>query len=665
MHSTNLTQENIARIRGMFPGIVTETKGEDGCVKLAVDFDQLRQELSESIVEGPQERYQMNWPGKREALLMANAPISKALRPCRDESVNFEDTRNLFIEGDNLDALKLLQETYLGKVKVIYIDPPYNTGNDFIYEDDFTEDIKDYVLRSNQKDEKGNRLVANGENNGRFHSDWMSMMFSRLRLARNLLCDDGVILISIGQEEVKNLIGMLGEVFGEDNRISLLTWEKGRKNDSTFFSESVEYIVAFAKNKEYLASRGKWRERKEGLDLIFEKYDELHAKFPNDHGSIENGMRRFYAELNEDAPAKKLAHFYRSDTKGLFFGADISSASTSIPDYEIIHPETKKPVKKPSRGWGATEPVMLERIKNDEVLFGQDETTIPLKKSYLEEVDSIVKTPVLYKDGRAASITLKAIFGDVIFNNPKDHIVLADLISYCLQRDKEAIVLDFFSGSSSTAHAVLELNKTDNGNRRFIMVQLPEILDLEKATNPVAKQTIKRAIDFLNSIGKPLTIAEIGKERIRRIGKNFSAINSQLDVGFRSLRIDTSNMADVYYAPDMLDKANLDLFVNNIKPDRTAEDLLFQVMQDWGVDLALPITRQTIQGKDIFFVDGNALVACFDAHQRIDEGLVKELAKHEPLRVVFRDDGFKDSAVKINVGQIFKSLSPSTEVKCI
>lgn len=665
MHSPDLTQDHIARLRELFPGCVTEAKGEDGAVRLAVDFDLLRQELSGTLVEGPQERYQLNWPGKREALLTANAPIAKTLRPCRDESVNFDTTKNLFIEGDNLDALKLLQEAFLGKVRVIYIDPPYNTGNDFVYRDDFAEDSLSYLRRSNQRDEGGNRLLVNSESNGRFHSDWMSMLFTRLRLARNLLRDDGVIIVSIGPEELKNLVGVMGEVFGETNRISVITWEKGRKNDSTFFSESTEYMVIFAKNKVGLAGLGKWRERKEGLDEVLEKYSALRSQFGSAHETIEREMRKFYAEIDDDAPAKKLSHFSRSDDRGLFFGDNISSASTSIPDYEIIHPVTKRSVKKPSRGWGATEPVMLERIKNNEVLFGVDETTIPLKKSYLASVDSAVKTPVIYKDGRAASVTLKGIFGEVIFNNPKDHVVISDMISYVLQGDKEAIVLDFFAGSSTTAHAVFALNRSDGGGRRFILVQLPEPIDVEGASTPVARQTATRAKEFLESIGKPLTVAEISKERIRRVASSLGAEKSSGDLGFRVARIDSSNLADVYYQADSISQVALDGFTDNIKPDRTAEDLLFQVMLDWGVDLALPITRQTIQGRDVLFVDGNALAACFDAGGRIDEAFVKELATHKPLRAVFRDAGFADSATKINVEQIFKLLSPATEVKCI
>ena len=666
MHSLDITQQNINKLLELFPNCKTEKQDDEGRLNTGIDFDLLKQELSKNIVEGPKERYQLNWPGKKEALLTANAPIAKTLRPCREESVDFDATENLFIEGDNLDALKLLQETYLGKVKIIYIDPPYNTGKDFIYADDFSESADEYLQESGQKDKDGRRLVANTDSNGRFHSDWMSMIYSRIRLARNLLTDDGILLVSIGPEEVKNLLGLLSEAFGEENRISVLTWEKGRKNDSTFFSDSAEYMLAFAKSKAFLAAQGKWRERKDGMDGILEEYEELKVRLNVDHSLIETGMRNVYAKLEDDNPAKGLSHFFRSDDRGLFFGADISSASTSIPDYEIIHPISQKPVKKPSRGWGATQPVMLERIKNDEVLFGPDESTIPLKKSYLKDVDSIVKTPVLYKDGRAASGVLKNLFGDVVFNNPKDHFVLADLISYCLQGATDSIVLDFFAGSSSTAHAIFELNKIDGGTRKSIMVQLPEAFDSKLATSPAAKQTTERAIKFLHSINKPLTIAEISKERIRRAGKKIKQENPEatnLDTGFRVLKIDSSNMNTVHYTPDSVSKGDLFNQVEHIKTDRSSGDLLFQVMLDWGVDLSLPIRKETIEGKEVYFVNDDDLAACFD--KDIDESLIKALAAKEPLRVVFRDDGFVSDSVKINVEQIFKQLAPATDIKAI
>lgn len=660
MHTPDLTKANIDRIAELFPNCLTERKDEKGNIKRAIDFDQLRQELSDHIVDGPRERYQLDWPGKRNAQLAANAPIAKALRPCRTESVDFDATRNLFIEGDNLDALKLLQETYLNKIKLIYIDPPYNTGNDFIYDDDFSENSAKYFERSNQRDENGSRLVANTEANGRFHSDWMTMMYARLRLARNLLRDDGVFLVSIDDHEATNLKAVCSEVFGEENFIITLVWEKGRKNDSTFFSETVEYIHIFAKSKQILAKLGKWREKKPSLDIILDQYSTFKEQHKDDHEAIQDAMRQFYEGLEPGDPAKKLRHFWRSDNRGLFFGADISSASTSIPDYEVIHPVTTRPCKKPSRGWGCNPDEMEKRISEDRVLFGDDETTIPLKKSYLVEVDSIVKTPVLYKDGRAASLTLKQLIGAGIFENPKDHFVLADLIQYCA--DKDAIVLDFFAGSGSTAHAVALLNSQDGGKRQFIMVQFPEKTYTVEDGKEQPKKESKKAYEAGYK-----TIVDIAKERIRRAGKQVkeeAGLNGErLDIGFRVLKVDTSNMKDVHYQPDAADQSMLQGFVDNLKDDRTDEDLLFQVLLDWGVDLTLPIESEKISGKTVYFVDTDALAACFEAG--ITESFIKELATRKPLRAVFRDTGYGSDATKINVEQIFTLVSPGTEVKSI
>lgn len=623
MHSTNLTQDNIARIRELFPGCVTETKGENGCVKLAVDFDQLRQELSESFVESSQERYHLNWPGKREALLTANAPIAKTLRPCRDESVDFDSTKNLFIEGDNLDALKLLQETYLGKVKMIYIDPPYNTGNDFIYEDDFSEGIESYLLKSNQKDEFGNRLIANTAANGRFHSDWLSMIFPRLRLARNLLSEDGLIFISIDENEVANLKEICDEVFGAENCKGIVSRPTGTPSGQGYniLVNEIDYILVYAKS-----SSG------ELLGLPFSGEDE----------KIYDQEDRFGKYLTRTL-RKTGGEDRREDRPTMYYGIE-------APDGTRVFPIG--PTGYESR-WRCGEDTYKEHLKQNRIEWknGPDGWK-PYQKFYLE---GRLKQPSNLWQGlegnKKASLTIKELFEGKVFDTPKP----VGLIEHCLKiaTKENDLVLDFFAGSATTAHAVLTLNSQDGGNRRFIMVQLPEGCD-------EASEAFKAGYE---------TIAEIGKERIRRAGKKvLEGICSDAwskDIGFRVLKIDTSNMADVYYMPDALDKGQIDLLVDNIKPDRTPEDLLFQVMLDWGVNLALPITRQTTQGKDVFFVDGNALAACFDGRGGIDEEFVKELAKSQPLRVVFRDAGFKDSAVKINVEQIFKSLSPSTEVKCI
>ncbi|WP_374493918.1 site-specific DNA-methyltransferase [Brachymonas sp.] len=622
MHSPNLTQDHIARMRDLFPGCVTEARGPDGHVKLAVDFDQLRQELAESIVEGPQERYQLNWPGKREALLTANAPIAKTLRPCREESVDFDTTQNLFIEGDNLDALKLLQETYLGKVKLIYIDPPYNTGNDFIYEDDFSQSYEEFLVNSNQKDLTGKRLVANPESNGRFHSDWLSMMYSRLRLARNLLRNDGAIFISIDENEQASLKRICDEIYGEENFVSTIVWEKrySPQNAVKWFSESHDFILAYAKDK------NNW------YPNLLERSDEMNARYKNPD----------------------------NDSRGVWKPADATAQGghgTKAQFYELIAPNGKKHVPPNGRCWLYTLPVLQRLVEDNRIWFGPDGNNVPAIKRFLSEVKQGTACQTIWKysevgHNQEAKKEINELFPEsAVFDTPKPVRLIKRLLQ--VATDREDIVLDFFSGSATTAHATMQINSEDDGGRKFIMVQLDEAC---------APESNAFKVNFK-------TISDVGKERIKRAGSkikhDYPAAAARADLGFRVLKIDTSNMADVFYTPDALNKNNIDLFADNIKPDRTPEDLLFQVMLDWGVDLALPIARQTLQGREVFLVDGNALVACFDADGGVDEDFVKELARVQPLRVVFRDAGFKDSAVKINVEQIFRLLSPATEVKCI
>ncbi|MGO3215489.1 MAG: site-specific DNA-methyltransferase [Halomonas sp.] len=653
MHSPNLTEDNIARLREMFRGCVTEAQGEDGSVKLAVDFDQLRQELSDAIVEGPQERYHLNWPGKREALLKANAPIAKTLRPVREESVDFDTTKNLFIEGDNLDALKLLQDNYLGKIKMIYIDPPYNTGNDFIYEDDFSETSSDFLKRSNQVDEAGNRLAINAESNGRFHSDWLSMLYPRLKLARNFLRDDGVIFVSIDDVEFPNLRKLLDEVFGESNFLATLVWDRNRKNDAKYFSVGHEYMAVYAKNEPLLSENQIiFRGEKDGVEDVRSEFDRLKAIHGSDWVAVRQGLLEFYRSIPDDDSRAPLKRFTKVDGKGPYRDdGNINWPGGGGPTYEVIHPETKKPCKLPTSGWRYPNPTRFwEEVAKGRIVFGTDETTVPRVRTNLFENSDQVMTSVHYSYAQTSANEFNAFFdGRRVFDNPKPISDLRRLIAYVTGPDD--LICDFFAGSATTAHAVMKLNAEDGGNRRHIMVQVAEAINENHEAYLAGFKTIP----------------ELSRERIRRAGKK--VLESQChenwtkDVGFRTLKIDTSNMADVYYSPDALDKANLDLFVDNIKPDRTPEDLLFQVMLDWGVDLALPIEKKAIQGKEVLFVDDNALAACFDAHGGIGEAFVKELATHQPLRVVFRDAGFKDSAVKINVEQIFKLLSPGTEVK--
>ena len=620
MHSPDLTQDNIAKIKAAFPGCVTEAKDEHGKLKLAVDFDQLRQELSDHIVEGPQERYQLNWPGKREALITANAPIAKTLRPAREESVNFDTTRNLFIEGDNLDALKLLQETYLGKVKMIYIDPPYNTGNDFIYEDDFAEDSDAFLKRSNQKDEGGNRLVANTDANGKFHSDWLSLIYSRLKLSKNMLSDDGVIFISIDDNEQASLKRMCDEVFGDQNFVSTVVWEKrySPQNAVKWFSEAHDFILVYAKNKE------NW------VPKLLERSDEMNARYRN----IDNDTRGVWKPENATAQ---------------------SGHGTKSQFYILTAPNGKKHTLPNGRCWLYTEDVFSQMVADNRIWFGADGNNVPAVKRFLTEVKQGTACQTIWKYGdvghnQEGKKELNELFPEsTVFETPKP-VRLLKRILY-LATESNSIVLDFFTGSATTAHAAMQLNSEDGGNRKVISVQLPEATD---------EQSAARQAGFND-------IAEISKERIRRAGKKILEGECHpdwnKDVGFRVLKIDTSNMRDVYYAPEAIKQEDLLAAVENIKPDRTPEDLLFQVLVDWGVDLTLPITRQTLLGKTVFFVDENALVACFD--QGISEELVTTLTKHKPLRAVFRDTGLARDDTKINIKQIFRQLSPSTSVKSI
>ncbi len=638
MHSPDLTAANIARIRDLFPGCVTEARGEDGGVKLAVDFDLLRQELSASMVEGPQERYHLNWPGKREALLTANAPIAKTLRPVREESVDFDTTKNLFIEGDNLDALKLLQETYLGKVKMIYIDPPYNTGNDFIYEDDFAESTDEYLSRSNQVDDQGNRLIANTTSNGRFHSDWLSMMYPRLRLARNLLSDDGALFISIDDNEAPNLIEVCSEIFGAENFVAQLAVQlnpRGRHLDR-FVAKTHESILVFVKD-------GLNSDAINGLEKEGRMVDEYKRK--DKQGQYRPlGLRNRNQAFNPTTRPKLYYPLYVNPTDGSVSLVEDENYTTEIwPDApdgtKTCWTWGKDKVKKEGGILFAEQTGQEWRVYRKDYLLGKDgEVAKTLAKSLWTDKE------ITNDYGRK---TIKDLFGSAVMDFPKSTELLEKIIQMGARSD--SLIIDFFSGSSSTADALLRLNSVDSGDRRFIMVQLPEPCATDS-------EAFKAGYE---------TIAELSKERIRRAGKKLRGDDSQLDVGFRVMKIDTSNMADVYYTPDQITQGDLLDTVDNIKPDRSAEDLLFQVMLDWGVDLALPVEKKVIQGKDVYFVDTNALAACFDKSGGIDDAFAKELAAHKPLRAVFRDAGFKGDDVKINIEQIFKLLSPGTEVKCL
>ena len=646
MHTPDLTQDNIARIRELFPSCVTEDKDAQGNIKLVVDFDQLKQELSNQIIEGPQERYHLNWPGKREALLTANAPIAKTLRPARDESVDFDTTKNLFIEGDNLEALKLLQETYLGKVKMIYIDPPYNTKSDFVYNDDFVKDADEYLKQSNQMDDQGARLLANPESNGRKHSDWLGMLYSRLKLARNLLTDDGLIAIHIDENEYANLEKILTEIYGEANNLGTVVWDKRNpKGEVGGVAQQHEFISFFCKDKVKFVGADYFSKKKENAPLMLKKAQEFIKKNNGINDQSRNTYKEWLKEFKDNLSGGEKAYCFIDDNGDVY--QPVSMAAPDKPETRshrpLTHPMTKKKCPVPEKGWRFPDKTMDELIEKDRIVFGEDETTQPRQKYLLKENMREAVSSLLYFGGSDNALGLP-------FDNPKPVILVSKIIE-SVSRSND-IILDFFAGSATSAHAIMQLNAEDGNNRNFIMVQLPEKCNPKSDAYKAGYQTV----------------SEISKERIRLAGKTILEgkchENWAKDIGFRVLKIDSSNMADIYYVPDAVKQTDLLKAVNNIKPDRAnPEDLLFQVLLDWGVDLTLPIRKDKIQGKQVFFADDNALVACFDAG--VTEDLVKELAGHKPVRVVFRDNGFESDAVKINVDQIFKQLSPGTEVKSI
>ncbi len=640
MHTEDIVQQNIARIRELFPSCVTEAKCEKGKLKLAVDFDQLRSELSECIVEGSQERYHLNWPGKRKALLIANAPISKTLRPCQKQSVNFDMTENLFIEGDNLEALKLLQETYLSKVKMIYIDPPYNTGKDFLYNDNFTKSTKQFLLNSNTIDEYSNRLVANPETYGRFHSDWLTMMYSRLKLARNLLKDDGVIFISIDDSENHNLRKLTEEIFSQNNFLAELVWHLSSGPQAGHFTRSNESIIAFAKNKNNLpyfndytggviqhGALKKISVANPASEILFPKgsirCDAENVEFENELGGSE---KQFVTEGNLRFVDGLLAEDVRI------------KAGWAMKNQLIQWLNGKETFD--SKG----QKVNRFYFNSKGILFYEKERGTLHPKSVISSSE--------VGGTKAGGDEIIDLFGEKIMSFPKPSSLVKFLTRLVCQNNDD-IILDFFAGSATTAHAVIEQNAEDGLRRKFIVVQLPEACDEKSAAHKAGYKSI----------------AEIGKERIRRAGQKILKGNYHekwnKDTGFRVLKIDLSNMEDVYDTPNAIQQSKLKLFADNIKADRKSDDLLFQVLLDWGVDLSLPIRTETVRDKKVFFVNKEPydLIACFD--NGITEELAKELAQYAPMRIVFKDNGFVSDTVKINVDQVIRQLSPATDVKSI
>lgn len=639
----------IEQVRTIFPNCVTESRDENGDLNLAIDLDQLAQELGASAIDTRRERYQLTWPGKREAFQNTFAPIEKTLRPEFENSIDFFSTKNLFIEGDNLDALKLLQEIYLGTIKMIYIDPPYNTGKDFIYKDSFAQATAEYQINSGQTDENNNRLVANPERNGRFHSDWLSMMYPRLRIARNLLSETGVIVVHIDEHEYVNLEKLLSEIFGEQNNLGTIVWDKRNpKGDAIGVAQQHEYICIYCKNRVEFKEKVVFLRPKENAEKILAKARSLISRSDSVTDAVRKEFKSWIRNQNFSGGEKSYCHI--DDNGNVYRPVSMAWPNRKNPapeDYRLplIHPSTNKECPVPSQGWRNSRATMERLLKDGHILFGPDETTQPQRK-YLLLDNMFENVPSLLYYGGSDDALFESL--NLEFDNPKPLCVARKLIeSIC---SKDDIVFDFFAGSSTTAHAVMELNASDGGNRRFFMVQLAE---------PCDEDSQEYAAGFDN-------IARLSSERIRRAGKLFVDKDSchenwNKDVGFRYLKIDSTSMRkNISLTASELASTDLLQLVDNIKEDRSSFDLLFQVLIDWSIDLTLEIENRRVLDKDVFVVDENMLIACFEVG--ITERLVEELAILKPHRVVFQDAGFSSDSVKFNVDQIFRQLSPVTKV---
>ena len=619
MQSHDVTSSNTQKIAQLFPNCVTERLGKEGKPELAIDFEKLQAELSNEIITDGEERYQFTWPDKRAAVRLANTPTTMTLRPCREESVDFDNTQNLYIEGDNLDVLKVLRETYLGKVKMIYIDPPYNTGNDFVYNDDFAQGKDDFEQSSGLFDEEGNQTIdpmqRNTESNGRFHTDWLNMIYPRLKVARDLLSDDGAIFISIDDYEEDNIKKIGNEIFGERNFVACVAWQRNYAPISLkkFFSESHEYCYIYAKDLNQFQMNLLPRSDKQNKDY-----------------------------KNPD-----------NDPRGVWKVGNLTvGPAVEKQVYEIVGPTGRKFLPPSGYCWRFTKEKFEEMRKDNRIWFGMDGNNSPVPKLFLTEVQDGVTPMTLWSFEEAghnqiATRELRDIFGASIFTSPKPLKYLTRYLQIGLNKD--SLILDFFSGSATTAHAVMKLNAEDGGNRKFIMVQLPEKTDEKSEAYKAGYKNI----------------CEIGKERIRRAGKKVkeeAGLSAQnLDIGFRVLKLDTSNMEDVYYTPQEFELQSL--FNENVKADRTNEDLLFQVMLDLGIELSAKIESKQIAGKSVHFVDDNYLVACFD--RDVNESTITEIAKLQPIYFVMRDASAANDNVIDNFEQIFKHYSPDTNCRII
>lgn len=636
LETKNITDENIKKILELFPNVATESEDENGNLKRAIDFDKLKQELSEDVVDG-EEKYDFTWVGKKEAMIEANIPIRKTLRPCRDKSLNWENTENIYIEGDNLDALKLLQESYLGKVKMIYIDPPYNTGNDILYKNNYflSDDENDEL--STIKDENGNILFLNSETNAKFHSDWLSMMESRLRCARNLLSDDGCVVLAIDENELFNLGALCDEIFGCENRIGVITvvHKPEGRNQAKYFATSNEYALFYAKNKEKFILNSVILD--EEILKTYDREDEKGKYRPNNYIRLGGG--------NDNLRVNKPNFWYP-----IYVSPDLKHVTLKKEQgYYEKYPRTATQ----ERTWKTKASTFQEQLDKGEIFAEKDGNgEIQVYEKYRVEKGQLIKTHWIDKRYNAiynGTKILENIMGCKTFDFPKSLYLIIDTLK--LTTNKDSIILDFFSGSATTAHACMQLNAEDGGNRKFIMVQIPQTCD-EKS------EAFKAGYK---------NICDIGEERIRRAGQQIlnqvQNDGKKIDVGFRVFKVDDTNMKEVYYSPSETDPKQLGLYESNIKDDRTDEDLLYGCLLDWGIELSLPHRVENIDGKKVHIVNQDDLVACFE--ENIPESVIRKIAEMKPTRVVFRDSSFNSDDNKINVEEIFKLITPDTRVKVI
>ncbi len=645
--SADVVADNLERLKELFPEATTEGK---------VDFEVLRQLLGDIVGDG-EERYGLSWHGKRQARQIALAPSAGTLRPCPEESADWDTTQNLMIEGDNLEVLKLLQKSYAGKVKLIYIDPPYNTGKDLVYPDDYRDNIRNYLELTSQVDGGHVKLSSNTEASGRFHTGWLNMIYPRLKLARSLLRIDGAIFCSCDEAEQPRLRIALDDLFGQENFIADMVWAAGRKNDSRLVSVSHEYIVCYVRDAGHLSEKKTvWRQRKKGLDDIYSVYKKLCRRHGTNYAEITSALKNWFKGLPDNHPAKAHRHYCNVDARGIYFPDNISWPGGGGPKYEVLHPRTGKRVRVPSRGWMFSDPQKMQKcIDEDRVHFGSDENSVPCIKSYLSDREQQVPYSVFYTDGRAATKRLRELMGGDYFDFPKDETVVQEIVEMVTSTDD--IVVDLFAGSGTTGHATIAQNTVDGGNRRYILVQLPEPFS-------ASNKAQSAAVGFCEAQGKPLNITEITKERLRRAAKKIKDANPEYtgDLGFRVFKLDTSNIRAWNSKPDNLESA-LRAALDHVESGRTEEDILYELLLKLGLDLCIPIETRTIAAKSVHAVGAGTLIACLDEAISSDEveplgiGIADWHDMLDPAgesTVVFRDSAFGDDVAKTNLTAILE-----------